>query len=613
MPDFDESSVPDTFEADDIPEIVDYETLQYNRTYFNCKDQDERRSKSSRTTTRQATQSKNKTRMSTNLEIMNLSFKANAELESLPVGEEHATGSTEENTHSTRSPEKSRRDSTRPKSQRNTEWSKSSLLPASQSSRQLGGVDTLQVRYSVSELVETIGSQQEVSKLTPELQRRVLDFDLAQKKRLERFGQQKRWGKFNESFYESDCEFTFSMYILISVLPCSTGIFGLYAYLSDIRIDLEWAEDAAWRRNNSQPYLSWTDFEKVHNKGKNRPWFTYFLLFICSIMMLVEFGLGDWKIAPLSENPMIGPSAQALIDAGARVTPLIVDAGQWFRIFSPLFLHAGLIHFFLNMGALWFVGAAVEQSHGIINAMILFFVPGVGGNILSAIFLPQYISVGASGGIFGLIGGCVADIMMHWSILFMKTNKEDTDTSARRQNQAAVAWLIFDIVINLCIGFTPYVDNYCHLAGFVYGIACGWSAIEPLAVRFFGVRDTKAVRIMKIAARFCGLIFSVVMIMVTTGVLASMSSDSTPCSKCRYVSCIPFPPFREEKWWYCDDCAFVTGTLYKDNDGDAMYTTLELTCPNKAVESIPINTTDRQAIIHDLPSYCREWCDEVYA
>jgi hypothetical protein len=57
----------------------------------------------------------------------------------------------------------------------------------------------------------------------------------------------------------------------------------------------------------------------------------------------------------------------------------------------------------------------------------------------------------------------------------------------------------------------------------------------------------------------------------------------------------------------------VTGTLYKDNDGDAMYTTLELTCPNKAVESIPINTTDRQAIIHDLPSYCREWCDEVYA
>ena len=49
------------------------------------------------------------------------------------------------------------------------------------------------------------------------------------------------------------------------------------------------------------------------------------------------------------------------------------------------------------MLALWFVGSAVEWSHGFFPALIIFVVPAIGGTILSAIFLPQYISVGASG------------------------------------------------------------------------------------------------------------------------------------------------------------------------------------------------------------------------
>ncbi len=73
-------------------------------------------------------------------------------------------------------------------------------------------------------------------------------------------------------------------------------------------------------------------------------------------------------------------------------------------------LHAGIIHYCLNMLALWFVGSAVEQCHGTLASAILFIIPAVGGLILSALLLPQYISVGASGGIFGLVGACLADI-----------------------------------------------------------------------------------------------------------------------------------------------------------------------------------------------------------
>jgi membrane associated rhomboid family serine protease len=251
-------------------------------------------------------------------------------------------------------------------------------------------------------------------------------------------------------------------------------------------------------------------------KNPVRPWFTYFVIFLCSVMLLVEFGLNDWKVEPLSTNPLIGPSAQALVDSGARETNLIIQ-GQWFRLFSPLFLHAGVIHygtcttttmrslgqalvksvsrksaaFTRNVAGSFiscqhggvvvhvsphlktmqgfhsrrfsaltdllchgFSGGAVEESHGILNGVFLFFVPGIGGNILSSIFLPQYISVGASGGIFGLIGGCIADLTLNWKLLFI--SGADQDTSASKRNFAAILCLVMEIVVNLLIGLTPY-------------------------------------------------------------------------------------------------------------------------------------------------------------
>jgi membrane associated rhomboid family serine protease len=195
----------------------------------------------------------------------------------------------------------------------------------------------------------------------------------------------------------------------------------IYIHISaGIRLDVEWAEDAAWRRSHKEPYLSWTDFQTTRAVGWNRPFFTYILLFVCTVVMIASYGVNGWTIEPLSINPMIGPSAQTLIRMGAKQTSLIVEQGEWYRLFSPMVLHAGLIHYFLNMTALWFIGRAVEQCHGFAAAVILFIIPAVGGTILSAIFLSEYISVGASGGIFGLIGACIADICMNWSLLFSK-------------------------------------------------------------------------------------------------------------------------------------------------------------------------------------------------
>lgn len=147
---------------------------------------------------------------------------------------------------------------------------------------------------------------------------------------------------------------------------------------------------------------------------------------------------------PLSVNPMIGPSAETLIRMGAKQTSLIVNRGEWYRLFSPMVLHAGLIHYFLNMMALLFIGKAVEQCHGFTAAAIIFIIPAVGGTIMSAIFLPEYISVGASGGIFGLIGACIADICINWSLLFSKhVNSNDEGTRFRHMKVRIRSAFIF--------------------------------------------------------------------------------------------------------------------------------------------------------------------------
>lgn len=126
--------------------------------------------------------------------------------------------------------------------------------------------------YSTKELVNALGAGEEHHGNLPEaIQHRIRDFRLAQRKRRETYGNERPW-----------------------------GILGLYDHLASIRIDLEWAEDAAWRRQHGEPYLSWSDFDKEHKKGaKNRPFFTYFMMLFCTIMMIASIGSNGWKVEPL--------------------------------------------------------------------------------------------------------------------------------------------------------------------------------------------------------------------------------------------------------------------------------------------------------------------------
>jgi hypothetical protein len=139
------------------------------------------------------------------------------------------------------------------------------------------------------------------------------------------------------------------------------------------------------------------------------------------------------------------------------------------------------------------------------------------------------------------------------------------------------------------------------------------SAINGVEYGFFGVAATGWEKIRRGTRRFLGLAISLCLIGATTAVLATMNLESPPCSNCRYISCVPFPFGSEAKWWYCDDCDFVTANIYI-NEQFNEYDTIELTCPGGEIEDININGkfgADREAIQRALPGFCREYCENV--
>jgi membrane associated rhomboid family serine protease len=84
-----------------------------------------------------------------------------------------------------------------------------------------------------------------------------------------------------------------------------------------------------------------------------------------------------------------------------------VAAGDWWRLFTSMFLHYGPIHLAFNMLALWWFGAAIEQVLGRGRYLLLYVVSGLAGAAGALIFSPTSPTVGASGALFGILGAAV--------------------------------------------------------------------------------------------------------------------------------------------------------------------------------------------------------------
>jgi len=151
-------------------------------------------------------------------------------------------------------------------------------------------------------------------------------------------------------------------------------------------------------------------------EGNHKPIFTLLAIVINTVLFLVSIAKNGWDIAPLKVNPMIGPDSSVLVDLGAKITSKIVE-GEWWRLIAPMWLHAGFLHLLMNMVMLWRLGSNLEQAFGTLRIFCIYFLSGLFGVLMSAIFLPGILGVGASGAIYGLVGALFGDFYHNYEYI----------------------------------------------------------------------------------------------------------------------------------------------------------------------------------------------------
>ena len=142
-----------------------------------------------------------------------------------------------------------------------------------------------------------------------------------------------------------------------------------------------------------------------------------------------------------------------LIDNFA-VNRFFVLNGEYYRLFTGMFLHANIVHLLFNMYALYVIGSQLEGFLGKYKYLVVYLLSGLSGSVLS-IFFSNGFSVGASGAIFGLLGSLLY-FGYHYRVYL--------ETVVKSQ-------IIPLILFNLLIGFSfSGIDNWAHIGGLIGGI-----------------------------------------------------------------------------------------------------------------------------------------------
>ncbi len=166
------------------------------------------------------------------------------------------------------------------------------------------------------------------------------------------------------------------------------------------------------------------------------------VLILVFIMMLISAG------------SFSAPRTSELMRWGALRRPEVLS-GQWWRLFTSIFLHGGFVHLVSNVIGLMIAGVVLEPMVGRRNFLVLFLFSGLCGGLLSIGWHEQTASVGASGAVFGLFGAL---------IMLALTRRFEAGV-----NKFVLTFGGIFVGINLLVGLTGGIDNAAHLGGLAGG------------------------------------------------------------------------------------------------------------------------------------------------
>lgn len=150
---------------------------------------------------------------------------------------------------------------------------------------------------------------------------------------------------------------------------------------------------------------------------------------------------------------------QFMLTHGANYTPWVLEHGEYYRIFTCMFLHFGIEHLFSNMLVLIFLGDTLERTVGKIRYLLIYVIGGLCGNLLSMWYDMKTgdfaVSAGASGAVFAVIGALV--------FIIARNKGKLEDLTGKRLGLMAA--------LTLFQGFSSAgIDNSAHVGGLITGV-----------------------------------------------------------------------------------------------------------------------------------------------
>ncbi|KAK6153836.1 hypothetical protein DH2020_013475 [Rehmannia glutinosa] len=232
--------------------------------------------------------------------------------------------------------------------------------------------------------------------------------------------------------------------------------------------------------------------------------------------------LGRFSFQPLSENPLLGPSASGLDAMGAlRLRYLAIRIG------------------------------------------VIYILSALTGGLLAALFLQDRPSVSSSGALFGLLGATLSGLIQNWKIYSKKF--------------ATLMSFLIILMLNAILGLLPFVNNFSNVGGFISGFLVGFMVLfKPQVGKVYqnkgGIFDYDVKNSVKpkrkldrpVSRIVCLVIFSLLLVGIVVALLQGVNANKY-CGWCKYIDCVP------SKWWSCSDKTMECETMISSEQ-------LTLTC-----------------------------------
>ena len=186
--------------------------------------------------------------------------------------------------------------------------------------------------------------------------------------------------------------------------------------------------------------------------------------------ILININVLIWLAMVLSGVNVLSPTSDDLLLWGANMRSLTMG-GEWWRMFTAMFLHYGILHLAFNMFALYSIGNGLEPFIGKWRLFILYFCAGIGGNAVSLWWHDSAAGAGASGAIFGTFG-----------IFAALLTTDLIDKSVRMDMLKSMGSAI---AINLFIGLSGNIDNSAHIGGLLTGAIGGYLVYFDLKAWYY--------------------------------------------------------------------------------------------------------------------------------